>query len=77
MDCHTSLLEAYRDFTTGIGRNTRTERRSREEEYTIWETRYRGLCGTTEYYVGIPTKRWVEFDRVVTTFQLNPDSIKV
>ena len=64
-------------FCSGIGRNTRTEKESREEEYTVWETRYRGLCRTTEYYVGIPAKRRVEFDKEVTTFQLNSDSIKV
>ena len=61
----------------GIGRNTRTEKESREEDYTVWETRYRGLCRTTEYYVGIPAKRRVDFDKEVTTFQLNTENIKV
>lgn len=69
--------EAHLNVGSGIGRNTRTERESREEEYTVWETRYRGLCRVTEYYVGIPAKRQVEFDREVTTFQLNTDNIKV
>ena len=70
-------LPSQRECCPGIGRNTRTEKESREEEYTVWETRYRGLCRTTEYYVGIPAKRRVEFDKEVTTFQLNTENIKV
>lgn len=62
---------------TGIGRNTRLEKQAREEDYTQWETRYRGLCRTTQYYVGMPAKRVVEYDQEVTTFEIKREEIKV
>lgn len=61
----------------GIGRQTRIEEKTREEEYTVWEKRYRGLCRSSEFYIGIPAKRVVHYQQEVTTYQLQPEAIQV
>lgn len=47
-----------------------------EEEYVVWEKRYRGLCNSSEYYVGSPATRTVEVEKEVVTFELEPEKVK-
>ncbi len=48
-----------------------------EEEYVVWERKFRGLCKQSEYYVGRPAKKQVEIEKQVTTYQFQPEKIKV
>ena len=49
----------------------------RTEEYVVWERRFRGLCRTTEYYVGRPATRSVPHVHNQVTYSLQPEAIKV
>lgn len=49
----------------------------RTEEYVVWERRFRGLCRTTEYYVGRPARRSVPHVHNQVTYSLQPEAIKV
>lgn len=51
--------------------------RSEEEEYTVWERRYRGICRTGEYFVGRPATRTVQKEYRETVYELEPQHIKV
>lgn len=61
----------------GIRSNKRQEDVQREEEYTIWEKRHRGLCNMSEYWVGHPTKRTVTETKEIVDYELEPEAIKV
>ena len=64
-------------IAVGIDERTESQTRVREENYYIWERRFRGLCRLSEYYVARPAKRTVQESYVETTYQLQPDRIKV
>ena len=61
----------------GIGKSTRIHKEMNEEEYVVWERKFRGLCKQSEYYVGRPAKKQVEIEKQVTTYQFQPEKIKV
>ena len=48
-----------------------------KEDYVLWEKRYRGLCNSSEYYVGTPAQRDVEIKKEVVTYQIEPEKVKV
>lgn len=61
----------------GIGKSTQIQKEMNEEEYVVWERKFRGLCKQSEYYVGRPAKKQVEIEKRVTTYQFQPEKIKV
>lgn len=61
----------------GIRSKTRKETKHREEDHVEWQRRWRGLCNQTEYWTGVPTKKWVAYQEEKIVFDLDPESIKV
>ena len=70
-----SPLHAF--VAAGIGKSTQTRREMNEEDYVVWERKFRGLCKQSEYYVGRPARKQVEIEKQVTTYQFQPEKIKV
>ncbi len=62
----------------GIRQRSVTRRRHRQQDYTVWEPRFRnGLCRTGQYFVGRPARRHVPEHYEQSVYDLQPHHIKV
>ncbi|DBA79311.1 TPA: hypothetical protein ACH3X2_007790 [Trebouxia sp. C0005] len=73
-DFHDSLQNL---FAQGIRQRSVTRRRHRQQDYTVWEPRFRnGLCRTGQYFVGRPARRHVPEHYEQSVYDLQPHHIK-